>query len=71
MNSLNDESRPALPAARSFFGQLVSWRQRSRAAAQLKDLPDAQLRDIGIERRDVDTLVYCHLNRFRSWSARF
>ena len=65
-----DQSRRLVPMARSFIGQLVSWWQGSRAVQQLAHLPDAQLRDIGLERRDVDTLVYRNLNPVRSWSAR-
>lgn len=43
-----------------------SWRC-SRAIDELKALPDAQLRDIGLDRRDVGRLIDQELNRFRSW----
>ena len=67
----HDESgRQAPGVARFVFGQLVSWWQGNQAMRQLAHLPDAQLRDIGLERRDIDTLVYRNLNPLRSWSAR-
>jgi uncharacterized protein YjiS (DUF1127 family) len=66
-----DENGPQGPAAaRYFFSQLVAWWQGNQAVRQLAHLPDAQLRDIGVERRDIDTLVYRNLTRLRSWSAR-
>jgi uncharacterized protein YjiS (DUF1127 family) len=43
-----------------------SW-QRSRGIEELKALPDAQLRDIGLDRRDVGPLIDQELDRFRSW----
>ena len=66
-----DESgRQAPAAAGSVFGSLVSWWRGNQAVRQLAHLPDDQLRDIGLERRDIDTLVYRNLNPLRSWSAR-
>jgi uncharacterized protein YjiS (DUF1127 family) len=41
--------------------------QRGRAVNELKALSDAQLRDIGIERGDVGSLIDRELNKFRSW----
>jgi uncharacterized protein YjiS (DUF1127 family) len=64
----NDASSPGIERGP---GWLARWWRRHRALDELWHLTDPQLRDIGIERRDIDTLVYCHVNRFRPWSARF
>jgi len=62
-----DRSLAPLAPGSSLLRRLVRWWQRGRAIDELKALPDAQLRDIGIERYDVEALINRELNRFRSW----
>jgi uncharacterized protein YjiS (DUF1127 family) len=50
-----------------FSVRLGRWWQRGQAINELRALPDAQLRDIGIERNDVEGLIDRELGRFRSW----
>jgi uncharacterized protein YjiS (DUF1127 family) len=63
--STANRSAGLLPAW--FSVRLGRWWQRGQAINELRALPDAQLRDIGIERNDVEGLIDRELGRFRSW----
>jgi uncharacterized protein YjiS (DUF1127 family) len=71
MTSRSACQRPANPSAGLLAAwlsvRLGRWWQRGQAINELRALPDAQLRDIGIERSDVEGLIDRELDRFRSW----
>jgi uncharacterized protein YjiS (DUF1127 family) len=41
-----------------YWNYLCTWRQHRAAIKQLNRLTDAQLKDIGISRSDIDRLVW-------------
>ena len=43
---------------RRYWNYLCTWRQHRDAIKQLNRLTDAQLKDIGISRSDIDRLVW-------------
>lgn len=43
--------------SRSLLAALTAWRDRRRAISHLRSLSDAQLRDIGIGRSEIETLA--------------
>ena len=45
---------------------IARWWRRGRAVDELKGLPESQLRDIGIERCDVEALIDRELTRFKA-----
>lgn len=47
----------AVRGARQLAAALTRWRDRRKAIAQLRAMTDAQLRDIGIRRSEVDSVV--------------
>jgi uncharacterized protein YjiS (DUF1127 family) len=51
--------------ARSLLARISEFRQRNRALGQLGELSDAHLKDIGIERREIGSVVERELQRLR------
>ncbi len=45
-------------ASRGIWTATVRWSDRRRAAAHLRGLDDAFLRDIGLHRSEIDSVVY-------------
>ena len=43
---------------RRYWNYLCTWRQHRQAIKQLNKLSDAQLKDIGLSRSDIDRLVW-------------
>ncbi|MBX3455770.1 RSP_7527 family protein [Ferrovibrio sp.] len=43
--------------AKSVFARLKAWRDHQRAVAELRGLDDAMLRDIGLNRAEIDAAV--------------
>jgi len=47
---------------RNLFSQLLSWRRRRTAIAELNALDDAMLKDIGLHRSGIEAAVECGLS---------
>ena len=41
------------PLRPGFFARVAAWRQRQRAYAELSELTDRELQDIGVNRADI------------------
>ena len=60
------QSRPALPeAANSLFRRLREALLRTRTINELSGLSDQHLKDIGVERREIGSMVEAELQRLR------
>jgi uncharacterized protein YjiS (DUF1127 family) len=59
------EDDTSSPSPDRWLGRLADWWRRHRGLDELRHLTNAQLRDIGIERRDLEALIEYDLSRFR------
>lgn len=46
-----------LQAPVTLFGYMVSWQQQAEERARMRKLPEHQLRDVGLSRAEVDTML--------------
>ena len=46
-----------------YFNYLKTWRQHRKIIKELNSLDDKTLRDIGINRRDIDSLIWLHVDQ--------
>ena len=53
--------------SRVLFGRFMNWRRRRRDQAALLRQPDYLLRDIGIERHEIESAVQGRHRIFHEW----
>lgn len=46
-----------------YLNYLKTWRQHRKVIKELNALDDKTLRDIGINRRDIDSLIWLHADQ--------